>query len=669
MENTYNNIIIEPYFCTCDGIITEVNKEFIDFTGFKMNELLGKSLMVIGDILKLNSQILLDNINDKYSGYIFTKSLHAREVNISLFNCSEANKKLYSFLEKKDSRLDDKLIFEAQTFIDDISGVAVYSAPDLVLLKTNQKYLNLVGSAKTIGNNIGKYIREIVPGFVGSQDKVTWGCVIESQKNSYIKEYTVDNSKINTTYWRFSKTAIFEKGKTKYIFETISEVTEKVYKNQNTELQEELTQQECVESKAQTVSIIGDPIKIEEFKKKLEASKSRYKFLYTLIDTLDLPIARISYPDLKIVDVNKKAFSIIKLLVPNLKSMNQIKDTKIENLSGTFKTSEYYKCIGEVIKEKKTNHLNNKKHLIDGYEVYWNVIFEPMLGVGGEILEILILIIDVTAEIKANIVMGEELKSQGEFLVNISHDLKAPLNVISATAQLFNMYCNSGSLDDKKGSIVKYIKSIKQNSYRISKLINNIVDLSKIQAGFFKLELSNNNIVEVVENIVTSVTDFTDSKGISIIFDTDIDEKNIACDPEKLERMVLNLISNAIKFTDEGGEIFIDVKDKNEFIEISVKDNGIGIEDKYLDIIFDRFKQVDKSISRNVEGTGIGLSLVKSIVDLHGGSIYVDSEIDKGSKFTVWIPSRNSLNVDITYNNEVKNISQNIHVELSDVCS
>ena len=118
-----------------------------------------------------------------------------------------------------------------------------------------------------------------------------------------------------------------------------------------------------------------------------------------------------------------------------------------------------------------------------------------------------------------------------------------------------------------------------------------------------KLNLSNNNIVEVVEEIVMSVTNFTESKGLNIIFDTDIEEKIIACDPEKIERIVLNLISNAIKFSNDGDEIFVDIKDKNEFVEISVKDNGVGIEKKNLDMIFDRFKQVDKSLSRNAEGT------------------------------------------------------------------
>ena len=218
-----------------------------------------------------------------------------------------------------------------------------------------------------------------------------------------------------------------------------------------------------------------------------------------------------------------------------------------------------------------------------------------------------------------------------------------------------------------KGSIIKYIDSMKQNCYRLSKLINNIVDSSKIETGFFELHLSNNNIVEVVEDIVMSVTNFTDSRGLNIIFDTDIEEKIIACDPEKIERVVLNLISNAIKFSDKGDEIFIDVKDKNEFVEMSVKDNGIGIEEKNLDAIFDRFKQVDESLSRNSEGTGIGLSLVKSIVELHGGSIYAESEVGEGSKFIVKLPSKNASHENVRHSNKISSKNESIKVELSDI--
>jgi|GEM_PF-1568883 len=265
--------------------------------------------------------------------------------------------------------------------------------------------------------------------------------------------------------------------------------------------------------------------------------------------------------------------------------------------------------------------------------------------------------------------LEKALKSQEAFLTNISHELKTPLNVIYSTIQLFNVYCTSGSLDQNKDSIFKYINSMMQNCYRLSKLINNIIDLSKIEAGFFELTLVNCNIVEIVEEIANSVSAYTDVKGLSIIFDTDIEEKIIGCDPEKIERIVLNLISNAIKFSDAGNEILVNIKDKNETVEISIKDNGIGIEHNQLNKIFNRFKQVDKSLSRNAEGTGIGLSLVKGLVEMHKGVIYVESEIGKGSKFTILLPASKAVQEDILISRTIRSKIEDLQVELSDVFS
>ncbi len=274
-------------------------------------------------------------------------------------------------------------------------------------------------------------------------------------------------------------------------------------------------------------------------------------------------------------------------------------------------------------------------------------------------------------EIKKKNEINEDLQKiltcQEEYIANLSHELKTPLNVILAAAQLLDVYCDSGLLDEKKNSTIKHIDSIKRNSYRLSKLINNIIDLSKIESGIFELNLSNNNVVELVEDMVMAVNEFTESKGLNIIFDTDIEEKIIACDPEKLDKIVLNLISNAIKFSNEGGEIFVNIKYKIEFIEISVEDNGIGIERKYLHTIFDKYNQVDKSLSRNAEGTGVGLSLVKSIVELAGGSINVESELGVGSKFTVKLPSKKVLQENMKFNNTIRNGKEKILIEFSDV--
>jgi len=262
------------------------------------------------------------------------------------------------------------------------------------------------------------------------------------------------------------------------------------------------------------------------------------------------------------------------------------------------------------------------------------------------------------------------LKMQDEIFANISHELKTPLNVIFSANQLMELYCKNGSLEDNKEKFLQGINTVKQNCYRLIKLINNTVDLSKAESGFLKLNLCNENIVQVVEDIVQSISEHVKGKGISIVFDTNTEEKIIACDPEKIERIILNLISNAIKFTDKDGRIFINIFDKGDSVQIVVEDTGIGMDKKHLDNIFKRFHQVDKSLSRNAEGSGIGLSLVKSIVDLHGGKISVDSTPGEGTIFKIELPARIVKNQKAskqikTMNNKV----QMIDIEFSDIYS
>jgi len=396
----------------------------------------------------------------------------------------------------------------------------------------------------------------------------------------------------------------------------------------------------------------------------------RYEFLIRMLDNLDLPVIRIACPELEVININQKALNIIKSLGPNVKLTHQLIGQKILDILKTANASEYYEYINSILKEKKTKYLNSKSYLINGKEYYWNIIFEPVLALNGEIQEIIMICIDITNEVNSNIIMEKSLKTQEEFFANISHELKTPLNVIYSAAQLFDLYCKNGSLDRRRDLVSKYLNSIMQNSYRLSKLINNIVDLSKIEAGFFDLNLSNNNIVSVVEEIITSVSDYVNSKGLDIIFDTDKEEIIIGCDPEKIERIVLNLLSNAIKFSNQGDKIFVNIIDKSDFIEIYVKDSGIGIGKAHMQSIFERFIQVDKSFTRNAEGTGIGLSLVKSLVELHDGKISVESELGKGSEFKVVLPTKILNNPICCYNNNFINSNrERIRIEFSDIIS
>jgi two-component system CheB/CheR fusion protein len=169
-----------------------------------------------------------------------------------------------------------------------------------------------------------------------------------------------------------------------------------------------------------------------------------------------------------------------------------------------------------------------------------------------------------------------------------------------------------------------------------------------------------------------SVSEYIKTKSIELIFDTDIEECIISCDPEKIERVILNLLSNSIKFTKPGGSMTVNMYDKGENIIISIKDTGIGIPNDKLDIIFDRFRQVDKSLTRDHEGSGIGLSIVKSLVDIHGGKISVLSEYGKGTEFIIEFPvivMPNENDICGVFEVDSQEIIEKIHIEFSDIYS
>ncbi|MBM7614625.1 MASE3 domain-containing sensor histidine kinase [Alkaliphilus hydrothermalis] len=256
-----------------------------------------------------------------------------------------------------------------------------------------------------------------------------------------------------------------------------------------------------------------------------------------------------------------------------------------------------------------------------------------------------------------------------EFFSNLSHELRTPLNILLGSIQLLE----GGSLYDNKelchSQLQKRIHVMKQNCYRLLRLINNMLDLTKFDSGYLHMNFTDCNIISTIEDITLSVVDFARNKEIEIVFDTEIEESIISCDLDKLERVVLNLLSNAIKFTNPSGKIYVSIKDEVETIAISVKDTGIGIPANKLNNIFDRFRQVDSSLHRRNEGSGIGLSLVKILIEAHGGRIIVKSKPDIGSEFIVKLPVR-SLDVKDSSNNIVDYHSNNIEkikVEFSDI--
>mgnify|MGYP004534307039 CR=1 FL=1 len=228
-------------------------------------------------------------------------------------------------------------------------------------------------------------------------------------------------------------------------------------------------------------------------------------------------------------------------------------------------------------------------------------------------------------------------KSKNNYFINLSHELRTPLNVINSIEQLIRSFCRSDK-ELTKSKLEKYMDIMKSNTNRLLNLINNIMDKSKIENGKYKINKSQCDIVYIVEEATLTLKESIESSGIELIFDTDVEEKIINCDKYDIERCIVNLVSNAHKFTPNGGRISVTIKDLNNSVEITVEDTGIGIEKKYHDTIFDRYSQVVDKNNENKSGTGLGLAITKHIIDLHNGKIYLESEPNKGTKFIIILP-------------------------------
>lgn len=245
---------------------------------------------------------------------------------------------------------------------------------------------------------------------------------------------------------------------------------------------------------------------------------------------------------------------------------------------------------------------------------------------------------DINKELYKQLLDHEKFKN--DYFINLSHELRTPLNVILGASQLIDTYISKENYA-KLIENAKYHNSIvKNNGYRLLRVINNIIDINKFDINEYRLNIDFVDIVYVIEQIVDSTKSYVEMKNLSLNFITDIDEKIIECDPFEIDRVFMNLLSNAIKFSKDHGEIKIVLEDHDDKVVIRFIDNGIGISHENHKKIFERFAQVNTELNRSHEGNGIGLSLVKSIIDLHGGDIDLVSEVGLGSEFIVTLPSK-----------------------------
>ncbi|MCP4695291.1 MAG: response regulator [Gammaproteobacteria bacterium] len=246
-------------------------------------------------------------------------------------------------------------------------------------------------------------------------------------------------------------------------------------------------------------------------------------------------------------------------------------------------------------------------------------------------------VMERTAELSlANAELARAGRLKDEFLANMSHELRTPLNAILNVAEALQDK-NYGPLNELQR---KYLSVVESSGRHLLSLINDILDLSKIEAGKFELLLGSITIEEVYQSCLMFVQQAAFKKRIKMSTNFDCAATVIQADPRRLKQILVNLLGNAIKFTPEGGKVGLETAaDKQrEAVHLSVWDTGIGISEADMKCLFQPFVQADASFARKYEGTGLGLALVRRLTELHGGSVSLESEPGKGTRFTVSLP-------------------------------
>ncbi len=363
--------------------------------------------------------------------------------------------------------------------------------------------------------------------------------------------------------------------------------------------------------------IMNNNYKLEETYKKLSDKQIVYK---SFLDSLPSPIVIIN--------------SSFRISYCNLKFLNEIGEENIRHVVNrridrfiNFSTKVNKDiCFGNNLKPNTTTaKLNNKR------------IEARFFNLDNDDSECIIIFKDLTEKIKLlgmkeeleDVEVREEIKKN--FLSNISHDLKIPINVIYSAIQLEKILIDKNNIEKVKS----YNDISMENCLILTKLTNNIIDISKIDTENLEINLGLYNIVEFVEDYLFSLSPYINNSGLDIIFDTSEEEIYIHFDKEMMQRVILNLVSNSIKFTSSGGNIFVKIEDFNEYVLIELSDNGIGMSKEFITRAFNKYEMEKRNKNNSSTGFGVGLFVVHNLIKAQNGDINIESKVGNGSKFSI----------------------------------
>lgn len=648
-NNSFNEFNGKPYVLINNEIVVEVSNSFTFMTEYSEEELLNKNIKELFSVLRIGPYFNVDNIEGDKEYFVFTKSFEVRFISIDIKE--DEFHKAYVFSEKPNSRAEIKFSAVEALCSHNKFGVAVFSTPDITLLKANQTYLNFLDKPfNNTENSIGKRIHEIIPGWIGSSSEDIWRNVLVNQKPFYSDEYIFEFER-GVTYWEASLAPVFEDGILKYCIEITTDITEKVLNRKRIEEQSKV---------------------IEQQKRELEA----------ILDNMSDALFIVN-PDGNYRYINKRAYDMTYQADKIQKHGDSLNHTKYYYMNGKELTREEMPA-SRVLKGEKIDNIVLKAVRPDK-TMYLSFTGSSLYENDGELISAIVCIRDMTdyimssealeksqlsllqSEREKNEALKKTMVMKDDFLSLITHEFKTPINVINMAIQTLNLVYKDQMTDKVK----MYMGTIKQNANRQLRLVNNLLDITRANEGRIKIHKSNLDIVFLTKAITESVYEFAYKKKVQLEFVSKLVIKVIAIDEEKYERILLNLLSNAIKFTPEGKSIVVSLYSLKGKIYVEVKDSGIGIPSDKLDIIFEKFGQVDSSLSRQAEGTGIGLSLVKKFVEALGGSISVKSKVGEGTTFTVLLPdeivleeSNDKPMIDLMDDNR---LIQTMNVEFSDI--
>lgn len=304
----------------------------------------------------------------------------------------------------------------------------------------------------------------------------------------------------------------------------------------------------------------------------------------------------------------------------------------------------------KIFEEKDKEVITNKSKRIYQTEIemqnqkrkHIEITKTPMLDSKNQVCGIVGMVRDIT---NTAYIYEEIEKLKSDFFSNLYHELGTPINAIMSSLQLLSF--NIDSMRKVDVDEIKYISDIiKKNSLRLLKLTNNLVYVTKLDSNEIKCKFKIGDIVYFVENICIKTAVFCEEKGISLTFDTNVEEHIGEFDENIIEKILLNLLSNAIKYNKKNGKIEVVLTCEKEYITIKVKDDGVGIPNRYTKCIFEKLSYVDDRLVKLNEGSGLGLYITNSLVNIYGGSIDVNTSLDEGSEFIVKLPFKNGNSKD-----------------------